>query len=69
MRDPNPLDPSHEYTLIRSESPVTVDGFAQGEIKKCHCDECGAEMYVTRPKTPGIFQLSHCPNCPNTDSN
>jgi len=66
MRDPTPLAPDHEYKLIRSESPPTVDGYAMGEIKKLHCPECNAEMFVTEPKTDGLWELNHSPACPNT---
>jgi hypothetical protein len=63
--DPAPIAPDHEYEIVASESPVTVDGYALGEPKAIECEFCEAAMYLTREKTPGLWDLNHEPWCPN----
>lgn len=63
--DDNPTDPSHEYDLIRSETPITEDGYRVGEPKKLACHFCDAEMILTEDKTPGVWELNHEPWCPD----
>lgn len=61
-----PWDPSTEYRIVESDSPVTVDGYSQGEPKRLECCFCGASVVLDPdPSTPGIDDLSHQAGCPN----
>jgi hypothetical protein len=65
--DPRPEHPEHEYRIIASESPPTVDGYARGEPKRLCCEHCEAGMVLTEDKTPGAESLTHEPWCPNCE--
>jgi hypothetical protein len=67
MLDEDPLDDTHEYELVTSDSPISVDGYALGEPKRIKCWFCDADVYLTPEKTPGVWSLNHEPTCPNTD--
>lgn len=62
-------DPETHFAIQPSESPVTVDGYAQGEPKYLECDECGARVQIDGPdetQTP-IDNLPHDADCPQRD--
>lgn len=68
MLDDDLLAEDHEYQIETSDSPVSVDGYALGEPKKLRCWFCDAEVYLTEQKTPGVWELTHAPWCPNADN-
>lgn len=63
--DENPIDPEHTYTLVTSETGLNDDGYRYGEPKELECDHCDARMIITADPTPGLWTVSHEPNCPN----
>ena len=51
------LDPETEWRLIRSETPVNVDGFKLGEpTGEVQCEECGQSAM-------NIDEIPHDPDC------
>lgn len=68
MTPPTPWDPSTEYRIVASGSPVTVDGYALGEPKRLTCGECGASVELTAERTPGVDYLRHDPDCGQFES-
>lgn len=67
MLDPDPLSGDHEYRIVASDSPVSVDGYAKGEPKAIECEFCDARLILTEQKTPGVWSLSHERWCPNAE--
>lgn len=57
-------DPSTHFRILRSDTPVSVDGFKIGEPKLLECEECGARVLITEEPSPGIDELQHEPSCP-----
>jgi len=57
-------DPDTEFELLRSDTPVDVDGYKLGEPKKLQCPECGASVLLTPEPSPGVDELQHHPQCP-----
>lgn len=55
--------PETEFEIVPSDTPVTVDGYAQGEPKRLECGECGAAVLLTRSPSPGIDELGHEKDC------
>lgn len=52
-----PFDPDTEYELIRSETPISDDGFKIGEpLGLVKCCECNAIA-------KNIDEIPHDPNC------
>ncbi|MFW6435701.1 MAG: hypothetical protein ACOCY1_04900 [Halovenus sp.] len=60
----SPFDPDTHYRIEGSKSPVTVDGYAEGEPKFLVCDKCEASVQLTEDPTPGIDELQHMRDCP-----
>lgn len=60
---PTPWDPETEYELVRSDSPIHVDGYAEGSFKKLRCAECGAEVLLTEDPSAGVDDLAHARDC------
>ncbi|WP_135807331.1 hypothetical protein [Halorussus marinus] len=56
-------DPDTHFAIVRSETPVTEDGYKVGEPKRLECEECGAGVLLTEEPTPGIDELQHQPTC------
>lgn len=54
-------DPDTEFTLERSDTPITADGFKMGEpTGEVTCDECG--------RTAGAPEyIPHLPTCSQSD--
>ncbi|GGL55271.1 hypothetical protein [Halocalculus aciditolerans] len=51
-------DPDTRYQIIKSETPVSVDGFAMGEpTGEVRCCECGASHL-------NIDEIPHAEDCP-----
>ena len=50
-------DPDTHFSIVRSQTPVSVDGFAlhepTGEVR---CEECGA-------KAMNVDEIPHSPDC------
>lgn len=59
-----PWDKSTHYSIIKSETPVDVDGYKIGEPKKIRCDGCGAEELLTPDPSAGVDDLQHDRDCP-----
>jgi len=57
-------DPSTEFDLVASSTPISEDGYKIGEPKLLQCAECGAGVLLTEDPSPGIDELQHEPNCP-----
>jgi hypothetical protein len=54
-------DASTHFALLRSGSPITVDGYALGEpTGELRCEECGAEAR-------NIDEIDHAEDCPQKD--
>lgn len=66
--DRDPIDPTHEYRLITSDSPVADDGYWPGEPKEIECEHCDARMVITPDPTPGLWTVTHEPHCPNAST-
>jgi len=58
-KTPSPWDPETQYSIVKSDTPVNVDGYKIGEPKYLECDECGARVLLTPEPTPGIDELNH----------
>lgn len=58
------LDPETHFEIVRSETPITEDGYKIGEPKLLECEECGASVLLTEDPSPGIDELGHEPDCP-----
>ncbi len=56
-------DPSTEFELVASSTPISEDGYKLGEPKLVRCSECGADVLLTEDPSPGIDELSHAPGC------
>ena len=53
----SPFDSSTEFELVRSDSPVTVDGFALNEpTGEVRCEECGRTAQ-------NIDEIPHAQDC------
>ncbi|AFH22000.1 hypothetical protein OSG_eHP14_00100 [environmental Halophage eHP-14] len=65
--DDNPLAADHEYDIVRSDTPVSEDGYKIGEPKAIECHYCDAAVILTEEKTPGVWQLTHEPWCPDVE--
>lgn len=65
--DDEPLLPDHEYQIVTSDSPISVDGYALGEPKAVECYFCNASMYITPQRSPGVWSLNHEKWCPNAE--
>lgn len=65
--DDDPLDPDHEYELIKSQTPPSEDGYKIGEPKAIECEFCPARLVLTEEKTPGLWSLTHEPWCPDAE--
>jgi len=53
----SPFDPETEFEIVRSDTPVTVDGFALHEpTGDVRCEECGQEA-------ENIDEIPHDPEC------
>ena len=64
--DPDPPDPTHEYTIVTSDTHESVDGYHLGEPKLIDCDHCPFAMLITSEPTPGLWKLDeHEDGCPN----
>lgn len=59
-----PWDPDTHYTVVRSETPVSEDGYKIQEPKYLECDGCGARVLITEDPSAGIDELSHDRDCP-----
>jgi len=58
-------DPDTHFEIVESTTPVSVDGYAQGEPKQLRCPDCGVAVELTRdPSDPGIDDLPHETDCP-----
>ena len=66
--DSNPIDPDHQYHLVTSETGHGDDGYYFGEPKSLECEHCDARMVITPDPTPGLWDVTHEPHCPNADS-
>jgi|GEM_PF-1807465 len=53
-----------QFEIVRSESPVSEDGYKIGEPKLLQCDACGASVLLTEEPSPGIDELQHERDCP-----
>ncbi|MBX0325776.1 hypothetical protein EGH21_22420 [Halomicroarcula sp. F13] len=54
-------DPDTLFTLIRSDTPVDVDGFKLGEpTGEVECDECGQSAAAPE-------YINHLPDCSQAD--
>ena len=54
-------DPETHFEIIRSDLPVTVDGFALNEpTGEVRCDECGSVAMC-------VDQIDHDKGCPQSD--
>lgn len=61
----SPFDPDTEFTIERSESPISEDGYKIGEPKILSCEFCNASVLITEdPSSPGVDDLSHERDCP-----
>lgn len=50
-------DPETHFRVVRSETPVSVDGFAMGEpTGEIECADCGASHL-------NIDEIPHAPHC------
>lgn len=56
-------DPETHFELVRSDTPVDVDGYKLGEPKMIRCPVCGADRLITKEPSPGIDELGHEPGC------
>jgi hypothetical protein len=56
-------DPQTTFELVRSETPISEDGYKLGEPKLVRCGECGADVLLTEDPSPGIDELGHDPRC------
>jgi hypothetical protein len=65
--DENPLDPETHYRVVTFDGSQGVSGYKLGEPCKIECGYrwCGAFMWLTESKTPGIWEQNHAPGCPN----
>jgi hypothetical protein len=65
--DENPLDPETHYRVVEYDGSQDVSGYKLGEPCKIECAYrfCGAFMWLTDKKTPGIWEQNHAPGCPN----
>jgi len=61
-------DPGTRFTIVRSESPIAVDGYALGEPKSLECPECGASVLLTAEPSPGIDEIGHLPSCEHVEA-
>lgn len=57
-------DESTHFEIVRSETPLDVDGYKIGEPKYLRCTECGAQELLTPDPSPGVDELQHEPDCP-----
>lgn len=57
------FDPSTEFEIVRSETPVSEDGYKLGEPKYLRCPRCQADVLLTEEPTPGLDELPHAPGC------
>ncbi|WP_197425384.1 hypothetical protein [Halobacterium sp. CBA1126] len=62
MRDV--FDPSTEFEIQRSETPISEDGYKLGEPKYLTCAHCTAQVLLTEEPSPGVDELPHDPGCP-----
>lgn len=60
----NVYDPSTEFEISRSETPVSKDGYKIGEPKYLECAHCTARVLLTEEPSPGIDELPHDKTCP-----
>lgn len=61
-------DPTTEFRIVPSGTPVSEDGYKLGEPKYLECPYCGASVLITRdPSDPGIEELPHASTCPQRD--
>ncbi|QRY26390.1 hypothetical protein [Halobacterium sp. BOL4-2] len=56
-------DPSTEFEIARSETPISEDGYKIGEPKYLECAYCSARVLLTEEPSPGIDELQHDPFC------
>lgn len=60
-----PWESDTEFKLVRSETPISEDGYKIGEPKLLTCEYCSAEALLTEdPSDPGVDDLSHDRHCP-----
>jgi len=53
----SPFNPDTEFAIVRSDTPVTVDGFALDEpTGDVECEECGATAV-------NIDEIPHAQDC------
>jgi hypothetical protein len=57
------FDPSTEFEIERSQTPVSEDGYKIGEPKYLECTHCTARVLLTEEPSPGIDELPHDPYC------
>ncbi|MCD2204390.1 hypothetical protein [Halobacterium sp. KA-6] len=58
------FDPSTEFEIQRSETPISEDGYKLGEPKYLECAHCSARVLLTEEPSPGVDELPHDPDCP-----
>ncbi|RDZ61405.1 hypothetical protein C5B90_19220 [Haloferax sp. Atlit-12N] len=51
------------FEIVRSETSISNDGLRMREPKALRCSECGAQLPLTRERSPGIEELPHEPGC------
>ncbi len=56
-------DPETHFEIVRSNTPVSEDGYKLGEPKFVRCVECDADVLLTEEPTPGIDELQHEKHC------
>jgi len=59
----SPADPDTHFSIVTSDSPISVDGYALNEPKELVCDDCGASVLLTPEPSAGIDEFPHKPNC------
>jgi len=57
-------DAQTHFSIERSETPVTEDGYKIGEPKHLKCEYCEAAVLLTEEPSPGVDELAHTPECP-----
>lgn len=56
---PSPFDPETKYRIVKSDTPVNVDGYKINEPKYLECVPCGARVLITPEPTPGVDAINH----------
>lgn len=58
------FDPSTEFVIERSDTPVSEDSYKLGEPKYLECAHCSARELLTEEPSPGVDELQHELHCP-----